>query len=152
VLLGGGGGFFYLKSDATPKPAVGQPTLPQTPPEPTKPERLQIKITSTPEGASVFRTDKGTTPIGVTPYTFEVDKGSGSFYVELKLAGYQSVSMPVKPDMNKEIPLTLQKEPEVAAPTPVKTSSSSSSSKPKSDKPKAKAPHDEMGLIPLEFK
>jgi hypothetical protein len=58
--------------------------------------------------------------------------------------------------MNKEIPITLIKLAEAATPEPVKTSSKSSSTKSSSSKTtsekKPKVPHDEMGLIPLEFK
>ncbi len=127
VLVTGGaiGGYFLTKGGnkpTTPEAStVGTTTTPEKSktPETPKAEKITIKLTSEPAGAKVYRADKGSDPVGTTPYSMDLDKSTDDIQVQIKLDGYQTMTKSIKLDMNKEIPLTLVKVPD-ATPVPVK--------------------------------
>ena len=138
LLLGGGGGFWFWKqsgaSPATPPPGpvatTIQPSKPDAPTTPVAPQKIKVRVTSEPSGASVFRSGTDVA-VGTTPYTFELQRGSAAFFVELKLAGFKPTTASVATDLDKEIALQLIKDavPQVPSTGPVATSKSSKPAK-----------------------
>ncbi len=71
----------------TPPPIVAAPVAATPPPKPAAPASVELRVTSTPEGAEVFRAADGVL-LGLTPFTEKAPPVSGTAVFRLKLAGY----------------------------------------------------------------
>ena len=151
VLLaaGGAGAFFLLKSKPNDKPAIvaddnsgqtktgtgtEQPKVDQ-PVKVAESENVKITITTDPPGASVFRADTGTTVDGKTPVNFVLKRGTSSFDVQVKMAGFKTAIRPVNAEKDQAILVPMEPvegKPVVAAvdPVPVKKEKGEKSSDP----------------------
>jgi len=160
VLLaaGGAGAFFLLKSKGTEKPpivaddnsgnngkATGTEQVQKDPPPPkVESENVKITITTDPPGAAVFRADTGTTVEGKTPVNFVVKRGTSSFDVQVKMAGFRTAIRPVNTEKDQAILVPMEPvegKPVVAAvdpPVPVKKNDSKSSDPTAVKKPREK--------------
>ncbi|MBL8936718.1 MAG: protein kinase [Archangium sp.] len=121
VLLAGGGFMAFKPSDPPrPEPIVTPPVV--TPPPLEKIEKVEpvvvtpksflVKLTSTPEGAQIF---KGESLVGVTPFEVQLEKGS-VLELELSLAGYAKEKVKLEPIGDLALNLPLKKLSTVAKP------------------------------------
>jgi serine/threonine-protein kinase len=164
VVLGGGGFLLFKPKAETPPVVVNNPPpveKKQTPPPP-KEEFVKVEVNSEPTGAKVYRAGKEE-PEGTTPLTLKLKKGEPAFDIQIKADGYVTQTKPITAEMNRDVVVSLAKEPPAVAavqPKPDKpdkkhSSSSSSSSgekKPKKDKPAGKEENsDDMKLLTPKF-
>ena len=75
-------------------------------------EKIVVKVTSDPAGASVKRGDD---VLGTTPLTLELQKGAPGYDVTLALDGYRPETRVIASDVNREIDVNLLAEPHRAA-------------------------------------
>ena len=115
LVLLAGGGFLAFKPSEPPKqdPIVTPPVTPPPPPleklekvdvpPVVVPKTFTVKLTSTPEGAQIF---KGESLVGVTPFEVQLEKGS-VLELELILAGYMKEKVKLEPigDLALNLPL-----------------------------------------------
>jgi eukaryotic-like serine/threonine-protein kinase len=114
----GVGGFVLFKPKPAEQPQTPVVQNPQPPPEPVKPpppkeEFVKVSITSDPTNAKVFRAGKDE-PDGVTPLDLKLKKGEPSFDIQVKLDGYKTETKAITSEVNKEVIVTLAKNPEAA--------------------------------------
>jgi serine/threonine protein kinase len=114
----GVGGFvlFKGKGPETPPVVVVTPPPVNDPPKPPRPkeEFVKISISSDPVGAKVYRAGKEE-PEGVTPHDIKLKKGEPSFDIQVKLEGYKTETKSITSEVNKEVIVTLAKEPAAVA-------------------------------------
>ena len=72
---------------ATTPPPIAAAVAPAAPPKPAAPAMVELRVTSTPEGAEVFRAADGVL-LGLTPFTEKAPPTTGTALFRLKLAGY----------------------------------------------------------------
>ena len=71
----------------TPPPVVAAPATATPAPKPAAPAMVELRVTSTPDGAEVFRAADGVL-LGVTPLSLKAPPTSGTAVFRLKRAGY----------------------------------------------------------------
>jgi hypothetical protein len=126
LLVGGGVTAFLLRKGPAPTPPPPAITNTTTPPAD---EFVSIKITSTPPGAEIVRADGGETQR--TPAVLKVKRGSGSFDVALRLAGYKMSTLTVETDRDGELDAALAALPSAAPPPAPVAKASNKSAKPR---------------------
>jgi serine/threonine-protein kinase len=153
VLVLGGGGMIALRGGKKeePKPEVKAAIAAPAPPPVVKDETVTITITSEPAGARVLRADNGQS--GTTPWELKLKKTDAAFDIQVKLDGYTPQTKTIKPDISKEILVTMAKIAAPPPPPPVaaapKRPSSSGPSRPRTRKP-TESP-DDMKLLTPKF-
>ncbi len=121
LLLGGGATLFALTrgggdpEDTRPVPAAAPAPEPErqvepTPPPPVDlvPEKITVKIASTPGGAGVFNVATGV-KIGKTPFEKQYDVSDGELVVVLRLKGHVPLELSLALDADRSETVALEK-------------------------------------------
>ena len=94
-------------------PPVDVQKQPDPPPpvdkEPVAPQKVHIRIASTPAGAQVFVGDEASAR-GVTPMQLDLDKADGETAVTVRADGYKDASRPVKLSMDAQLDVAMVKD------------------------------------------
>jgi serine/threonine-protein kinase len=134
-------------AEATPRD-VAAPAAPPSPPMPppvaiedVRPETITLELTSTPEGAKVFRHGE-TVALGVTPFSTTLVRAAGrSTRVRFELDGYEAMEVDASLEKSENISVALDKLP----PGVVKRGRP----RPNTDKPPKKPLHREGVMDPF---
>ncbi|MBZ0235244.1 MAG: PEGA domain-containing protein, partial [Deltaproteobacteria bacterium] len=81
---------------------------------PPPPATIDVKIASTPSGATLLRDGK---PFGKTPFTGTLPQGDGEVTLVVKLAGYKDGKMVLRPDAPIDTSIKLEKKRAGGRPT-----------------------------------
>jgi len=121
VIASGAAGFgLYLASHAAPDRAptaaaapiavvmTPAPRVTAPPPTPAEPERVQLRLTSRPSGATVKLGDR---VVGTTPYRADVARGHDVRAFVIEHAGYEPATVSVPTDRNDEVFVDLHARP-----------------------------------------
>jgi serine/threonine-protein kinase len=115
LLLVGGivGGVLYTRGSSTPA------APPPQPPPQVAAAKVKVRLETEPPGAKVVRAGYDA-PIGTTPLSLEVDRGSEAFQVQFRLDGYLPREHEVHADADQsvQVALTPQPVPEPTEPAP----------------------------------
>jgi serine/threonine protein kinase len=101
-----------IDAAAAPEPVVeidagAAPQPPDNPPQPPQPAIVDVKIASTPAGATLLRDGKS---IGTTPYVGTLPQGDGAVTLVVRLAGYKDGKMVLHPSAAIDTGIKLEKK------------------------------------------
>ncbi len=90
------------------QPVAAPPAKPPTAPPPAAPaERITVRSTSDPSGATILRLDNGEQEIGKTPFDLQLERGSPPIAIQLRKAGYRALTRVVQSERSTELTLAL---------------------------------------------
>jgi serine/threonine-protein kinase len=142
----GVGGFMIFKPKGgdtpPPQPVAVNPPVEPVKPAPPKDEFVKVQISSEPVGAKVFRAGKDA-PEGLTPLEIKLKKGEPGFDIQVKMDGYKTETKSVTSEVNKEVIVTLAKEPAATVAVVQKPERPATTTKP--DKPASDKHHVSSG-------
>jgi serine/threonine-protein kinase len=100
-----------VATDAAPAPEpaadIDAAAAPQPPEPPPQPAAVDVKIASTPSGATLLRDGKS---IGTTPFVGTLPRGDGSVTLVVRLAGYKDGKMVLHPSAPIDTSIKLDKK------------------------------------------
>jgi len=111
------GAVFLLKKPAT-EPEAGVVAA-VAPPAKKESGTIRVTINSDPSGATIIRADTGKPEPGVTPITFEVDRGGPTFDVRVKKEGFKPGQVTVGTDHDQALLVPLDEVPAAEKPVAV---------------------------------
>jgi serine/threonine protein kinase len=144
VVVGGAAAYYLTKPNATSRTSkttdvasTGAPKTPQF----TPPAEVEVEVTSTPTGASVFVADEAS-PRGTTPTKFTLPRSSAEIAIVLRANGYLDKRLSIDASRNRIMSVNLEPREEPKAHEQDRSAEGSKSRAPRRRRssPKAVAP------------